>query len=292
MAGELDGSVLDALVQVGTLVFVVSSMAAMGLGLTVAQIAAPLRNVRLVALALVANFVVVPLVAVGLQAAIGLDDALYAGLLLVATAAGAPFLPKLVEAARGDVAFSVGLMVLLMVVTVVFMPVALPLLVDGVSIAPWDIASSLVFLMLVPLAVGLVARAVRPDMAATIRPHLSQASSLALVVLVVAGVVANFSDIVGLIGTGGIVAIVAFVALAFAAGFAAGGRDRGHRIVTGCGTAQRNLSAALVVAAQNFTGTPATLTFVIVAALIGLVGLLAAAAAVGRSAGPDAAAPA
>ncbi|PYR43336.1 MAG: transporter, partial [Acidobacteria bacterium] len=48
------------------IVFVLSSMVGMGLGLRVAEIAAPLRNWRLVTLSLVANFVVMPAVAVAL----------------------------------------------------------------------------------------------------------------------------------------------------------------------------------------------------------------------------------
>ena len=46
---------------VAMLAFVLSSMLAMGLGLTVAQIIAPLRNARLVAVSLLANFIVMPL---------------------------------------------------------------------------------------------------------------------------------------------------------------------------------------------------------------------------------------
>jgi BASS family bile acid:Na+ symporter len=42
-------------VPIATLIFVVSSMVAMGLGLKLAQITAPLRNLRLVAMSLLAN---------------------------------------------------------------------------------------------------------------------------------------------------------------------------------------------------------------------------------------------
>lgn len=44
------------------LVFVIGSLTSMGLSLTVQDILTPLRDRRLVGLALVANFVVVPLV--------------------------------------------------------------------------------------------------------------------------------------------------------------------------------------------------------------------------------------
>ena len=48
------------------------------------------------------------------------------GLLLLGCAAGAPFLPKLAELAKGNLAFSVGAMVLLMVVTVGYLPLVCP----------------------------------------------------------------------------------------------------------------------------------------------------------------------
>ncbi|MGB6439677.1 MAG: hypothetical protein WBE89_10180 [Methyloceanibacter sp.] len=97
--------------------FVVSSMLAMGAGLTVSQISEPLRNVRLVVLALLANFVVMPLAALALARMLWLDEPFGVGLLLLGCAAGAPFLPKLAELAKGNLAFAVGAMVLLMVVT-------------------------------------------------------------------------------------------------------------------------------------------------------------------------------
>jgi hypothetical protein len=100
------------------LVFVVSSMLAMGLGLTIAQIIAPLRNVRLLVLSLLANFVLMPLAAIALARLLRLDEPLGVGLLLLGAAAGAPFLPKLTQVAKGNLAFAVGLMVLLLVITV------------------------------------------------------------------------------------------------------------------------------------------------------------------------------
>ena len=45
-------------------------------------------------------------------------------------------------AAKGDMAFSVGLMVLLMVVTVAYMPLVLPVLIDGVEVEAWDMKGS------------------------------------------------------------------------------------------------------------------------------------------------------
>ena len=57
-------------------------------------------------------------------------------------------LPKLAELAKGNLAFAVGVMVLLMVMTVGYLPIVLPLLLPGVTVDPWQIARSLVLLML------------------------------------------------------------------------------------------------------------------------------------------------
>ena len=97
--------ILVTLVQLSVLVFVVSSMLSMGLSLTMGQIVEPLKNRRLVIMALVANFILVPALAYIITIILPLDESIKIGLILLSTAAGAPFLPKLVEMAKGNLAF-------------------------------------------------------------------------------------------------------------------------------------------------------------------------------------------
>ena len=275
---------LTAIVQLSGLTFVLSSMLAMGLSLTVPQVIAPLKNARLVILALAVNFVAVPLLVWGIQAVMDLDQDIYTGLLLMGTAAGAPFLPKLAEVAKGNAAFSVGLMVLLMVVTVAYMPIVLPLFLSGVEINPWDIAKSLITMMLLPLGIGLFMKARWPATADDWQPHMASASSLTILLLLVGAIVLQWSTIVSLLGTGGIFAILVFLLVSMAMGYFAGGSDSGTRSVMGLGTAQRNLAAAILVGTQNFADSPNVLATVIVAGLVGLVVLMPIGAELGRRA--------
>jgi len=275
---------LTTVAQLSGLIFVVTSMLAMGMSLTIGQIVEPLRNVRLVVLALLANFVLVPALAYLIAAVIPIDDDLRTGLIVLATAAGAPFLPKLVQVAHGPIALGVGVMVLLMLVTIAYLPIVLPLLLPGVDVDPWSIAQSLVVLMLVPLAIGLLIRANAASTAAEYGPVFTKASSLAIVILMVAGLALSARNILGLLGTGGIVALLLFVAGSLAIGVVLGGRDPGTRAVLGLGTAQRNVSAALVVTAQNF-GTD-TLTFVLVGAIVMLLILMPVARRLGGGTAP------
>ena len=86
----------SAIAGISGLLFVVTSMLAMSLSLSVQQMTQPLKNVRLVILALLANFVLVPLLAYAITKLIPLDQSLQIGVILMGTAAGAPFIPKLV----------------------------------------------------------------------------------------------------------------------------------------------------------------------------------------------------
>ena len=272
----------QAVATLSGLLFIVTSMLAMGMSLTVAQILDPLKNVRLVVLALLANFVLVPLLAFVINRVIPLDQSLQIGLVVLGTAAGAPFLPKLVQGTRGDIAFGVGLMTLLMVVTIFYLPIVLPLLLPGVEVVPWDIAKSLIVLMLIPLALGLLFKSHSPDSAAQWQPVMNKISSLAILVLLVVGLGINLSAILDLIGSFGFLALLLFVAGSLGIGMLLGGREAGIRNVMGLGTAQRNVSAAIVVSVQNFSGTN-TISFVLVAAILMLLLLLPTARRMGTN---------
>lgn len=275
--------VLTVLSNGAVLLFVVTTMLAMGLSLTVSQILAPLRRVRLVVLALVANFMLVPLLAFALTRVIPLSEPLKIGLILLGTAAGAPFLPKLAQFARGNVGFGVGLMVLLMVVTIIALPVELPLFLPGVRVNPLSIAVSLVLTMLLPLSIALWVRARYPEPAGQLQPLLGQASNAALLLVFVTSLLANFQAIIGVIGTGGILAALILIVGGVVIGALLGGPGGDTRSVLSLGTGQRNISAALLVSTQSFTD-PNVLAMVLVASTLGLVVLLPLAFELGKRA--------
>jgi BASS family bile acid:Na+ symporter len=70
-----------------------------------------------------------------------------------------------------------------------------------------------------------------------------------------------------------LLALLFFIIGSLIIGFILGGRDPGIRSVMGLGTAQRNVSAAIVVATQNFPEGN-TLPFILVASILLLLVLL------------------
>ena len=259
--------------NIAMLCFVVSSMLALGGSLTIAQIIEPLRNFRLVLLALLANFVAMPLVALVLANILQLDEQFAFGLLVLGCTAGAPFLPKLAERAGGDIAFAVGVMVLLMVVTVGYLPIVLPMLLHGVTVDPLKIARSLILLMLIPLAAALVLRARRADLAARVTPVLARISNISLILLLLLITAANINKVVQVFGSRAILAGLIFIALGFGIGWLLGGPGADTRKIVALGTAQRNIAAALVVAGESFND-PKVVVMVTVVAIASLITLM------------------
>jgi bile acid:Na+ symporter, BASS family len=274
-------SFLSKAATVAMLCFVVSSMLAMGVGLTVTQIIKPLRNVRLVLLALLANFVLMPLCAAALARVLRLEEPFGVGLLLLGCAAGAPFLPKLAELAKGNLAFAVGAMVLLMIVTVGYLPIVLPLLLPGVTVDSWKIARSLILLMLLPLAVGLTVKTYYEGFAAQARPVLARIANVSLILLMLLITTANVDKVLQVFGTFGIFAGLLFIALGVGIGWLLGGTDVDIKRVMALGTGQRNIAAALVVASQSFDD-PKVVVMVIVVAIVGFIVLMPLSRALGR----------
>ncbi len=143
----------------------------------------------------------------------------------------------------------------------------LPLLLSGVEVDAGAIAQSLIVLMLIPLVLGLLVKSHAPETAGNWAPAINKIGSLGILILLVVGLGLNVENVISLIGTRGFLALFLFILGSLLIGFALGGREPGVRNVIGLGTAQRNVSAALLITLTNFAGTMAV-PFVLVAAIL------------------------
>lgn len=262
--------VLDLIQRLAAIAFIVSSMLGMGLGLSVSAILAPLRDLRFVLRALTLNFVFAPALAWLLTVVIPLQTGYAVGLLLIAGAAGAPFLPTLVKTSHGNVVLSVALMALLTVATLLFMPLALPFMIPGLQADTWSIARPLILLIVLPLIIGMLTAALVPRLATRAAPIFIQIGNAFLLLLFGLLVALNVRALLGLVGSAAMVTAVAYFAGLFFVGWFLGGANPQVRGVLGLGTAARNFAAALVPAASNFRD-PAVSVMLIVSAIVCLV---------------------
>lgn len=273
---------LATLSNLFTLAFVVTSMFSLGLRLTVRQIFEPLRDLRLVLMALIANFVVVPAAALALSSIFGLNQDLRIGLLLFSFSAGAALVPKLAQIAKANVPLSVSLIVLLIFSTAIIMPLALPVLMPGLQVDPISLAKPLFLQMLLPLALGIVMDTLYNEASQIILPPLGQIANISLALMFALQIGLNIGAVFGLLGTGSVISIVLLLAIALAAGFGLGGRDLPSRKTLSLATGQRNLAAAFVIATGNFADKPNVIVLLAAAGLLGMVLVMPVAAHMGK----------
>src|SRR5690606_34395322 len=253
-----------------------TSMLSVGFGHTVRQVIGPLRNVRGVVRALLANFVLVPLLALLALRVLPVSEPHAIGIFLIATAAGAPLLIKLAEAAESDVALSATLLVRLLPATIIYMPIVVPSALPAAAVSASTIARPLLVTMLLPLGAGLLVRHLSENAATRLQPVAAKVSTMALVVLLLATILANLRGILAVVLTTSILAALIVIGGAFLIGYMLG-FDRESREVLGLGTSQRNIAAATVVATQAIRSTD-TVVMVIVASLAGFAILFPVAA--------------
>ena len=155
-------------------------------------------------------------------------------------------------------------MFLLMIVTIFYAPLVLPLLLPGVEVNAGSIAKSLIVTMLIPMVLGLLFKSHSPEDAQHWAPVMNKVAGVAMLIFLVTALGLNLSNIISLIGMRGFLALVLLILVSLGIGFVTGGRDPGVRSVMGLGTAQRNGTAAIVIVSLNFAGTM-TLPYILVA---------------------------
>ena len=265
--------ILRSASSLSILLFAISSMLSAGSSFTLRDIVAPFRQPDRIVRAIVANFVLVPLLAAGIAHALSLDLSRTIGLILLGSAAGAPFLIKLTALAAGDVALSTSLLILLVPLTVAVMPIIVPLLAPQASVSAGAIALPLALTLLLPLAIGLVLSELAPRWAKRLQPFTRTISTITLVALLVLTIALNLRHVLDIVASRAVIAMLLLLAGSFAIGFALASPHLERRVVLGLGTAQRNIAAATVVAVEDIKDRD-TLVLVVVASVITLALLI------------------
>jgi BASS family bile acid:Na+ symporter len=277
---------VDRLTNLLVTVTLVEMMVAIGLGVTFGELAGVARNWKLVGRAALANYVCVPAVTVALLLLFHAHPMVAAGFLVLAVCPGAPYGPPFTAIAKGNVARSVGLMVILAGSSAVLAPVLLRVLLPIVSadqpvaVDAGRMVRALLVTQLVPLCAGLVVRHYRPLLAAKVRDPatlVSKVLNLAVVGLILVTQFGMLTTIrlVGLVG------MMTLLIASLAAGWLLGGPGRDNRKAMTLTTALRNVGVGLVIATGAFAGTPAV-TAVLAYGLVAILGSLLLAVGWGR----------
>ena len=250
---------LEVVLNVAIAVFIAGVLFTAGLEVTFQQALEPMRNVGLVTRTLLANLVMVPLLVYGASILYPLERPFMIGVLLYGFSAGAPYTPKLVNVAGGDVPSSIAATMLLTVLTIVLMPFVLPLLVPGSAIGIWDIAKPLLLQMFVPLLAGLLIRHTSESAATKLRRPANILVNLSALIFLVLALVLHWDELAATARTGAVAYAILLTIFAFAIGYLLGPGKMKGRVTLGLITTARNIGAAATIATANFRDDPRVL---------------------------------
>jgi BASS family bile acid:Na+ symporter len=278
---------LTIALKISLVVFMAGNLLEMGLRLRLSDALVGLRDVRFVAHSLLWCFVLCPALAVLLTTIIPLAPPYAMGLLLLGMAPCAPFLPVVVARARGDTGYTASFMLMAAVGTILFMPIAVPLLVKGLSVSAWLIAKPLLMLVLAPLVIGMAVFHYRPAIASRLAPGVRRITAVTTVIMLILLFVIYGKGFLGAVGSYAIGTQMLYIALITVGSYVLGiGLRREQKCVLGLGVCTRNAGAAI---APLFTSPGVDERAIIMVGLVVPIMVVAALIAAWRMAGGPAA---
>jgi bile acid:Na+ symporter, BASS family len=248
----------------------------LGLKTSIEDVLSLLRRPSLLLRSLLAMSVVMPLLAVALDAAFKFHPAVEIALVALALSPVPPVLPKKELKAGGSSSYGFGLLVVAGLFAIVFVPLALEVVERVFSVplqlSPGQVAQIILLTVLAPLGLGLLVRTIAPPLAERIAKPLSSGATVLLLAGALPILFTKWPAIVSLIGNGTLAAIVVFILVGLTAGHLLGGPDPADRTVLALSTASRHPGVALAIASANFPQAklvlPAVLLYLITGAIL------------------------
>ena len=259
------------------LVFVATTLLAVGLGTTGKMLRRTISNGPLLLGALAANVILIPALGWGLAEILALNGPTFIALVLAAASPGGPFGAKLAQIQRGDAVAGAALMAILAVIASVTVPILVAFIlstarvggVDDISIAVGPLIVRIAISQVVPFALGMAARAASARTANRAQPAALLTSTVTFVILLAWILIEGFGDVVRLAGPFllGAVTLIALAVL-FGAVLAPGPAE--IRTTAGAIAGVRNAAPMLAVIAAEFADEPGILPAVAAIVLVEL----------------------
>lgn len=240
----------------------VSLMFWMGMKAKFVDVLASAKNLKLIGLGVLANFILVPILTLGLLHIFSPDNLVCVGFLVLAVCPGAPVGLPFVAIARGDVAVAISQMIILCTISVFLSPLLLGLLFkylfkeDDLVIDYLKVIQTLFLIQILPLALGFFLHHKAPIFAERSIKVLGMLSNLLLIITVLLIFRVEYETLTMIRFLDWMVMLILFFG-SLGIGWLCGGSDKRIHTTMVITTGIRNAAIALVIVSNNFSGTPA-----------------------------------
>lgn len=206
-----------------------------------------------------AQFIIMPVLAFLLAKAFGLEEALMVGVVLVGTCPGGTSSNVISYMAGGDVALSVAMTTVSTLIAPFLTPAITYLLIkQTVSFDPINMFISIIQVVLLPIALGLIVKAIIKEKANVIEDYMPAISTISIACIVGGVIGANSTKILSSLGVIVIVVVLHNIC-GYALGFLLGkttGMGRRQSITLAVEVGMQNSGLAASLAASQFATMP------------------------------------
>lgn len=238
---------MEEIYKIVVMIFTVTNLAAMGLEINKDEAIKALKNPRFIILILVWGWIVGPAIAFGITKVIPLSEAHAAGLLLISLAPTAPFFPLMVTKARGDMSSAGAFILVATIGTVIFLPILVPVLIEGLEVSVWALAKPLLIMVLLPLLIGFAIRVYKAPIADKLFPVIKKIGTLFLLITAVLTFWLYWGEMVSAIGSFAVGAqLIFFAIITFLSYKIPFGLKKTQRSGMALGMCTRNIAAVFV----------------------------------------------
>ena len=172
-------------------------MIGMGLTLTAKDFAVLIAKPKGIIIGEILQFGIMPLIAAGLGYLMGFHENypyIYVGMILITATPGGVTSNLMTHYAKGDVALSVSLTSISTVLSIFFVPLLLNAYcanIPDVKVPTNTIALTIIILVIIPLAIGMLFRKLKESLAKKLIPIFNILGIIALLFLIIAGILNN-----------------------------------------------------------------------------------------------------
>jgi BASS family bile acid:Na+ symporter len=233
---------------------VICSCFNVGLVMGRAKVSLAKAELGLMARAVVLNFVLVPLLAIGLIWAFDLEGGLAASLVLLSAL---PAFPLIINIMHGRSIDTNGLELTFLMIGL--SSISAPLIiwsspVEGLDAGIGEMTFILVLFQLLPMFFGYLLGRTRPELFEPIEDIMTFLASISTALIVAYVILSSFNDIGELGGTHALLAVISLVIMGAFLGWVAGGPGRQGRRALALNTSLRNFMSCLLLVFAFFSG--------------------------------------
>jgi len=238
-------SIAQSLLGITLIIFMVGSLLEVGLRLRPGEAFGAICNPTFLSLSVLWGFVLCPALAVALTRIVPFSEPYALGMIFLGMTPCAPFFPAMAEKAGGDLAYAAAFLIVAVAGTVIFMPVATPLLLPGFEADPWTIAKPLVLYIAIPLVFGASIGFQAPAFASVAHPIVKRATLIDTAIMLALVLWIYGAEFLRAVGTYAIGTQLLFYTIVAAGAYGSAFRlPHAQRSVLALGTCTRNIGAA------------------------------------------------